>query len=161
MATTKDAEDIVQEVFVTLWDQRAHIDLQKSIESFLFVMARNKCLNHLKAHRVENNKLDIEDVSVLELQHLYQLDFSGKESKKQEELLIEEFNQAVEKLPSKRRDIFVKCKIEGRKQKDIANELGISVKAIEKQIATAKAEIYAQLIKKFPSLVVIISLILE
>ncbi|MGC9356179.1 MAG: RNA polymerase sigma-70 factor [Mariniphaga sp.] len=155
-----EVEDIIQECFITLWDKRETIDIQKRIESFLFVIIRNKCLNFLKNQKLESENIPPENLRVAELQHLYQLDLAEKEEKSLEEMLIQSFKESVNTLPKKMREVFVKCKLEGKKQKDVAEELGISIKMVEKQISKAKKQIREQLLKKYPALVVLIAMLM-
>lgn len=154
-------EDIIQETFITLWEKRETINPDKTIESYVFVILRNKCLNFLKKKQIENDNVDIEDIAVAELQYLYQLDFTQKEEKSLEELLIDSFKIAIEELPEKMKEVFTLCKIEGKKQKDVAEQLGISVKMVEKQISKAKKQIKEKLVAQFPTLIVLILMLLE
>ncbi|SHJ80480.1 RNA polymerase sigma-70 factor, ECF subfamily [Tangfeifania diversioriginum] len=161
IADDNEVEDVIQECFITLWEKRKSINPEKSIESFIFVILRNRCLNVLKSKKIEDRKVEIENLDVNELQYLYQLDFSEKEEKSIEEMLIESFREAVDELPEKMKQVFVACKIQGKKQKEVAEELGISVKMIEKQISKAKLQIRDKLMKQYPSMVVIILLLLS
>lgn len=155
------ASDLVQDCFVKLWEKRSTINPSHSVESLMFVMLRNRCLNWLrdqKLHAIGKEIISLEDS---ELQYLYQLDFTGKEEKSLEENLIEAIYESVNKLPEKKRIVFVKAKIEGRKSKDVAEELGISVKAVEKHLHQAKEQIRNDMLLKFPLLSVLISIILK
>lgn len=155
------ANDLVQDCFVRLWEKRQTIDPRQSVESLLFVMLRNRCLNHL---RDQKNELIEKKISVLEeneLQHLYQLDFTGREEKSLEEQLIEAIRESVDELPEKRRLVFIKAKIEGKKNKDVAEELGISIKAVEKHLHQAKEQIRQEVLLKFPLLAALIAIILK
>jgi RNA polymerase sigma-70 factor, ECF subfamily len=57
--------------------------------------------------------------------------------------------------------VFIKCKIEGRKQKEVAEELGISLKMVEKHISGAKYRIKEKLLKQYPILVVLVLMLME
>jgi RNA polymerase sigma-70 factor (ECF subfamily) len=114
--------------------------------------------------RDRKNDLTDKNLSLLEeseLQHLYQLDFTGREERPLEEKLIEAIRESVGKLPEKRRQVFVKAKIEGKKNKDVAEELGISVKAVEKHLHQAKEQIRKEMVEKFPLLSVLIAILLK
>jgi RNA polymerase sigma-70 factor (ECF subfamily) len=74
--------------------------------------------------------------------------------------LIASFQEAVDSLPGKMKKVFVQCKLEGKKQKMVADEMGISLKMVEKQIAKAKKQIRDQLLKKYPAMVVLIVMLL-
>jgi RNA polymerase sigma-70 factor (ECF subfamily) len=155
------ANDLVQECFVKLWEKRSTIKISQSVKSLLFVMLRNKCLNYLRDQKLHDFEKDIESIKENELQHLYQLDFIGKEEKSVEERLIEAIRESVEKLPEKRKLVFVKTKIEGKKNKEVAEELDISVKAVEKHLHQAKEQIRHEMLLKFPLLSALIAIILK
>ncbi|RIH65296.1 RNA polymerase sigma-70 factor [Mariniphaga sediminis] len=156
-----EVEDIVQESFLTFWEKHKSINTGKRIESLLFVMVRNRCLNYLKSSRLDWGRISLDNLDVQELQYLYQLDLNEKEEKSLEEMLVLSFREAINNLPDKMKTVFVQCKLEGRKQKEVAEELGISQKMIEKQIAKAKSQIREQLMKQYPTLVVLVAMLLE
>lgn len=156
-----DVEDIIQDCFLSLWENRKKIDEEKKIESLIFVMLRNRCLNHLKSQRLDSDLINLDGLGYSDLQHLYQLDLNEKEEKTIEEMLIASFQEAVNKLPEKMKAVFVQCKLEGRKQKDVASEMGISIKAIEKQIAKAKTIISDHLKLHHPSMLALILALLN
>lgn len=155
------SNDLVQECFVKLWEKRSTIKPLQSVESLLFVMLRNRCLNYLRDKKMQRTDQNIGFIEENELQHLYQLDFTGKEEKSLEEKLIEAIQQSIEKLPEKRRLVFTKTKIEGKRNKDVADELGISVKAVEKHLHQAKEQIRQEVLLKFPLLTVLIAFMLK
>ncbi|WP_321345798.1 RNA polymerase sigma-70 factor [uncultured Draconibacterium sp.] len=154
-------EDLIQETFITLWEKRNSIKTDRSIESYLFVILRNNCLNFLRNEKLEKTTFSVNLEEVSELQYLYQIDFLGKEEKSLEEQLVESFQQVVNELPDKMKLVFTQCKIEGRKQKEVAEEMGISVKMVEKHIAKAKEQIKNKLINQYPMLIIIITLLLD
>ena len=157
----KDAEDIVQECFFSLWKNRQNIDLRKSVESLLFVSLRNRCLNYLKEHsRYSFNSLQ-EGVISNELQYLYQIDLNDEKEMSVEERLVEALKNAIEELPERKKEILVKNKIEGLTQKEIAEQLGISVKTVEKHLRETKVELRMKLEKQFASLSILIYLLLH
>lgn len=155
------AHDLVQECFVRLWEKRATINELQSVESLLFVMLRNRCLNYLRDHRMQSIEKDLGRISESELQHLFQLDFTGKEEKVLEEKLLEAILDSIEKLPEKRKLVFIKSKIEGKKNRAVAEELNISLKAVEKHLQQAKEQIRKEMLVKFPLLSVLIAILLR
>ena len=155
------ANDLVQECFVRLWEKRSTISPNQSVESLLFVMLRNRCLNYLRDQKNELIDKNIGAMGENELQHLYQLDFTGREEKTLEERLIEAIRESVDNLPEKRKLVFIRAKIEGKKNKEVAEELGISVKAVEKHLHQAKEQIRTEMLKEFPLLSLLIAMILK
>lgn len=154
-----EAEDIIQECFIVLWEKHESINIEKRLESLLFVMVRNRCFNYLKSKKLTANHFDVEGLNVNELQYLYQLDLNNREEKSLEEMLLETLQQAVNDLPPKMKSAFVKSKLEGKKQAEVAEELGISIKMVEKHIAKAKERIRVQLLKKYSLLIVLIAVL--
>jgi RNA polymerase sigma-70 factor, ECF subfamily len=161
IASPEIEADIIQDCFVSLWEKRNTIDPEQSVESLLFVMLRNRCFNELRERKTELTRIDPENIKTAELQYLYQLDFTGREEKSLEEMLIEALKSAIEELPGKMKEVFIKTKIEGRKQSEVAQEMGISQKMIEKHIASAKEKLKTQLLKQYPLLSILILLLLE
>lgn len=155
------AEDLVQECFLKLWEKRKSIKESESVESLLFVMLRNRCFNYLRDRKALNSEYITDIDNLNELQFIYQIDFTGREGKSIEEKLMESFKNAIDELPLKRKEVFIKCKIEGEKQKDVAQDLGISIKAVEKHISKAKQSIHSKLIVEFPAFASIIAIILN
>lgn len=155
------ANDLVQECFMRLWEKRSTIQPHQSVESLLFVMLRNRCLNYLRDQKSELIDRSFNTLAETDLQHLYQLDFTGHEEMKLEESLLEAIRESVENLPKKRKLVFIKAKIEGKKNKEIAEEMGISVKAVEKHLHQAKEQIRQEVIGKFPLLSVLIAILIN
>jgi RNA polymerase sigma-70 factor, ECF subfamily len=156
-----DIEDIIQETFISLWEKREAINLSKSIENFVFVTVRNRCLNVLKSKKLHRKDVHIDDLNTSDLQYLYQLDFTEEEGGSLEEMLIESSRNVVDELPQKMKEVFILCKIEGKNQKEVADTLGISKKMVEKHISIAKEHIRKELTKQFPTLVAILSLLIK
>lgn len=154
-------EDIVQNTYVRLWEKRELIQLDKSVESLLFTISRNQCLNYLRDQKLAGELLSIDNNPWSHLQHLYQIDFSGTEEKTLEDQLFEALRAAIDELPERHNQILVKCKIEGKKQKEVADELGISLKAVEKSLSKSKQLLHANLSARFPELVILISFLLK
>ena len=152
-----EVEDIIQEAFITLWEKRRIIKADKSVESWIFVVVRNRCLNRLKRNKLEDEDFEIEDLKRKDLQYLYQLDFIKREEKSIEEMLGESLREAIHTLPGKMQKVLIACKIEGRKQQEVADELGISLKMVEKHIANAKKQLYKQLIRKYKRFIILMS----
>jgi len=152
-----EAEDIIQEVFITLWEKRKFIKADKSVESWIFVMVRYRCLNWLKRNKLENEDFEIEDLKRKDLQYLYQLDFINREEKSLEDMLGESLRQAIDTLPKKMKRVLVACKIEGKKQKVVASEMGISLKMVEKHLANAKKHLRRKLLKEYTRFLYLIS----
>lgn len=124
------AEDVVQEVFYKVWKKRKDIDTEKSFQSYLFTIALN-------AIRKYFNKL----ASANQLKHDLLILFSeNKETfgdKEDFQELVEKLEEFIRKMPERRRKIFRRKKLEGKSQKEIAEEFSITTKTVEYHITEA------------------------
>lgn len=125
------AEDVVQNIFIYLWENRNSLPVNCSIKSYLYTASKNKSLNHL---RNEKNKNRI----VGEL--LTQAEFNSGE-KADQFLEFEELrtviSSAIDVLPANCKTIYKLSRDEGLTNKEIAERLGISVKTVENQMTIA------------------------
>lgn len=123
------SEEIVQDVFISLWEKRAEMDPDKPIKTYLFTSVRNRCLNYIRDNKkFRSQYLDIElelEIPVPEKDLL---------SEKQVEQRIQ---QALDKLPEKCREVFELSRFEGLKYQQVADRLDISVKTVEAQMSKA------------------------
>lgn len=130
------SQDIVQEVFVKVWEKKAEIE-SLNIEAFLFRLVRNRCIDYIKHLKVVNNRLkEIHIASKYE--ELYRIDFVGNEPY----VLIEaELKRKIEKtiqdLPDRCREVFILSRMNGLKNKEIAEKLDINIKNVERHLNRA------------------------
>ena len=121
-------EDVLQEVYLKLWENRDEIEIQY-IKTYLFHAAKNRVLNHL---RDEQNR-----------HYLLENWFNQQQQEKQgkECYDLEQFTtllyKAIEQLPEKCREIFLLSRQEKLTYKQIAEKLDISVKTVEAQMGIA------------------------
>lgn len=120
----EDAEDVVQELFLTLWNNRKKIAIVENVSGYLYKMARNLALNHI---RTQTNYKTILDNQEEQLPYY------------EENLLeTEEFRMAlydcINLLPGRCKEVLLLHRVKGLKQKEIADQLSISVKTIKNQI---------------------------
>lgn len=136
----KVAEDLVQDVFVRLWVKYQGKE-SESWPPLIFTITKNRCLDHLKKFSFKNSPLDINTGLSPQEELLFLEDFVGGESATEENLMITELNRRidaiVETLSPRCREIFVMSRLRGMHNKEIAKALGISVKAVEKNITKA------------------------
>jgi RNA polymerase sigma-70 factor (family 1) len=121
------ADDIVQEVFLKLWTNRNNVKLE-TVKSLLYTIASNTIKNHFKHQKV-----------VYSFQNEVQSnEFSDEADSavRQEELNLK-LQNALAEIPEKSREVFLMNRIEGLTYADIAERLGLSVKAIEKRMSEA------------------------
>jgi RNA polymerase sigma-70 factor (ECF subfamily) len=131
-----EAHDIIQDVFVYLWQQRSMLVVSSSLNGYLSGMVRNSCLKHLR--NVASKTVDMDDERHLKLEELkhFQQDPDAINSLIEKEL-EGKLQEALEKLPPRCLEVFLLSRKEGLKNKEIANQLGISEKSVEKHITKA------------------------
>ena len=134
----EDAENIVQDVFLELWEKDFILHSHTNLFAYLFTSTKNRCLDFLRHKTVVRKTVSkLQDAHVQALQmKLYSLEAFDEQLflKPEIDSII---LQAIESLPEKCRKIFVMNKIEGIKQKTIAQELNVSINTVESQMAIA------------------------
>lgn len=139
VADVDDTEDILQDCFVRLWERRQTLTYV-SIQALLFTMVRNECLNYLK-HQAIVNGYQVDHLAHLAgEERLYNYDMLNSTDT---ELLYDELQRQIdrvmERLSPRTRQIFIMSRTEGMKNREIAQQLGISVKIVERHIGKALA----------------------
>lgn len=133
------AEDVVQDSFVRLFEHRDQLS-GEALSSLLFTMVRNQCLNYLKHQALVQGYQHETLKQQNDSERLYAFDMKGRAD---EPLLMEELqrqlHQVMEQLPQRSQEIFYLSRQKGMKNKEIAEQLGISVKAVEKHISKVLA----------------------
>src|SRR5690554_6316767 len=124
------SEELVQDIFIDFWEKRRKIKIQTSVKSYLLQMAKNRSLNFLRHEKVKlNTHLNIANTTVM----TYEMPSSTLDSEELRDLI----EKAVQKLPSKCRQIFRLAREEEYSYKQIADQLGISSKTVENQMGIA------------------------
>ncbi len=129
-----DAEEIVQQAFIKLWDVKHDINLNFSFDAYLFKITKNLSLNYLKKRASETLRNQDIALNVTHEDHLTEDTVTYREF---EEVAL----QAIEALPEKRQIIFKMRNEEGRSAEEIAEMLGISVNTVKSQLVKASKTI--------------------
>jgi RNA polymerase sigma-70 factor (ECF subfamily) len=130
------AKDVVQNVFVKIWETHPAFNFANP-EAFIYQMVRNASLNYIRHLKVVDNlKSEIKNQFLGE--ELYYIDMVGNEPY----ILIEkELNDKIlavmNSLPDKCLNVFRLSRLDGLKNREIAEQLGISIKSVEKHISKA------------------------
>jgi len=125
-----EAEEIVQEVFLKIWENRESLKNETSFQSYLFTIAFNAIRKHFNT-KSKDEKYRAEILEFLASEN------ASIESKPDFEVLVTKLDQLIEQMPDRRKEIFVKRKKEGKSVKEIAKEMVISPKTVENQITEA------------------------
>lgn len=125
-----DAREIVQEVFLRIWEKRENIDESQSFSSYVIQAAKHRIFNGFRKKVNEQAYIDFlafgDNTQANFTEH--QVDYMEVKQKAEE---------AINALPEKRREIFRLSREEGLKNKEIAEKLRISIKTVENQMGEA------------------------
>jgi RNA polymerase sigma-70 factor (ECF subfamily) len=137
-----DAEEIAQEVLLELWRRRERLAEQGSVQAYLFQSARNRALNHVRHERVQQRAAP------------YLARSEGAPARADAEVVEDEIAEAIAaaiaSLPPRCREVFELSRVHGLKQTEIAESLGVTVKAVEAQMARALRTMREQLAPWLP-----------
>ena len=123
------AENMVQDIFLKLWQNRREIIITTSLEHYLFRFVRNHSLNQLDKAKVRSGYLRMRIES--ESDHEDYTPFFPEPG------LLDKIEAAISALPVKRQEIFRMAREEGLKYREIAEKLNLSVKTVEAQMTLA------------------------
>lgn len=131
------AKEIVQDSFLALWNGRATLSDDTCLITYLMVVCRNKCLNHLKSLKLECVEIDeLTETDIYRRSNIYVL-----EDESLEILVTKELTSAIEaslsKLSPRTREVFMMSRYDGLKNREIAERRNITVKAVEFHISKA------------------------
>lgn len=149
----EEAENIVQDIFLMLWEKREALRVDVSLTAYLFTLVKNKSIDFLRHQMVEqmyseNVKHEYNEELNVKLFALESFDHNFSSEEDIETLL----RNAIDKLPERCRLIFIKSRIEGKKYKEIAEELNLSVNTVEGQISIALKKLREELKDYLPLL---------
>jgi RNA polymerase sigma-70 factor (ECF subfamily) len=131
------AENVVQDVFVSVWQNRTNLDPSKMVKSYLFTAVKNNSLKHLRHLNIESK--GIED-------NIAYIGDDERPDKKLDEREMElKIHQAIDELPEKCMEIFKMNRFENLKYAEIAGILDISIKTVETQMGRALKKLRGRL----------------
>jgi RNA polymerase sigma-70 factor (ECF subfamily) len=124
------AEDIVQEVFIKIWNNRRELKTDTSFQSYLFTIT----LNSIRKYFNQLSRLNT-------LKHDILFDSTGLkpdfDDRSDYQFILDKMEELIRQMPEKRREVFVKKKIEEKSLKEISEELNITTKTVEYHITEA------------------------
>jgi RNA polymerase sigma-70 factor (ECF subfamily) len=139
------AEDIVQDLFVTLWLKSKTIQINTSLKNYLFTAVKNRSLDHLKKEKTKEKGKQYISYTKKPAENLSVYWFAESELK-------ELIDKCLESLPPRCREIIVMSRFEGLKNQEIADKLGISKRTVELQISNALKQLRGDLKDYLPSI---------
>ncbi|WP_421827116.1 RNA polymerase sigma factor [Larkinella sp.] len=146
------AEDLVSEIFYQFYSEGVFNQITTSYRAYLFRTARNRAYNYLRWEL--SRKSPLEEATPLPIQ-----EFRQPDAITQYEELCQDVEKAINTLPLERRKIYLLYQFEGRKLREIADDLQISVRTVEVQVYRASQAI-RKLLKDKWLLITVIALLL-
>jgi RNA polymerase sigma-70 factor (ECF subfamily) len=150
------AEEVVQDVFLTLWEQQGRLKITASLKAYLFTSVRNRCLDHLKHLQVVNKYNEYYSNLLRDAEDLYIFSQESGDAWLIAGELEKKLTDAVGLLPEQCRRIFMLSRYDGYKNQDIADNLGITINTVQRQISIALEKLRVSM-KKYLSLLLFYS----
>lgn len=126
------AEDIVQDIFVKVWNDPDLLDGNKNINSYLYSMVRNRALEVIRRENI-SQKINQQ----LEYIQNNAADTNVEEDEIEKLLLLEQIYVSIRQLPPKCSEVFTLSKVNGLTYVQIAEKMNISVKTVENHMGKA------------------------
>ena len=143
-----EAEEIVQNVFVRLWEKQSSIRIETSLKAYLYRMVYNDCMNQVK-HRNVVLKFQKEKTYAMKNER------DNAEDRMAASQLNEKLSHALRELPEQCRTIFQLSRFEDLKYREIAAELRISEKTVENQMGKALKLLRMKLVDFLPLIIIL------
>ena len=141
-----DAENIIQDVFLHLYERRDLMDAYTNLTAYLFTSIKNRCLDYLRKWVLEQETAQgVQDEFEMELRMKYDSLEIFNTQFSDETDIGELLDNALQKLPERCRNIFIMNKLEGKKQNEIAEELNLSINTVESQMGIAYKKLREEL----------------
>lgn len=136
LLSISDSENIVQDIFLQMWETHGHIPYGSNIDAYLFTAVKNRCIDLLRSIKKKKTS-HLSDVEQKELDlKLYSLEMFDEQSFTLDEL-EKAITDAIASLPEGCRRIFLLSRMERLTYKEIAEQLDVSINTIEGQMSVA------------------------
>lgn len=133
------AEEIIEDVFIKVWQKRSHIVAIENLTFYLFITTKNIACNYLRKYKRRKN-ICLDELSL----PYYYINVSPEDVFITSETL-QGINKAINELPPQCRIIFKLIKEDGLKYKDVAALLNLNIKTIENQMGIALKKLHASI----------------
>jgi RNA polymerase sigma-70 factor (family 1) len=149
LKSSDNSEEIVQEVFVKLWEKHTKIFIHTSLRAYLYQSVFNSCMNYIKNIQSSNFKhVDLDNTSIRN--DLMSMDMADMEfSKVFSEKVESDLEEAINDLPDQCREIFRMCRNENLSYKEISHLLEVSRSTVKTQMGRAMNRLLKQMEKYF------------
>lgn len=143
------AEEVVQEIFVKIWEKREQLTITGSMGAYLTISVKNHCINYLKHQTIVSNYEKAEALK-------FSIDPSQGEEEMGDSEIEDAVMNAISELPPQRQKIFALSRVDGLKYHEIAEKLGLSIKTVEAQMGLALKQLREKL-KDYLTLLIILA----
>ena len=136
----EDAEEIIQDTFLAIWEKRVELSFDDSIRGYIIKTVKNKCLNKLQKKKIVSINIDHADEQRTKLS-------DGSQLLEEAELKLK-ITRSINMLPEKCKEIFLLSRSQNKTYKQIAEIKGISIKTVENQMGIALRKLRELLLKE-------------
>lgn len=132
------AEELLQDVFVKIWEKRQVLDNEKSFKSYLYTIAKNMVVDLFRRAALDRQMLEKFIIDNTELHYPFE---PTEDHEAQSKIIIQ---KALETLPLQRKRIYTLIKLEGKSYEEVAELLGVSTSTINDHVvkATKSLKVY-------------------
>lgn len=127
LGSRDEANDVVQEVFLSIWNKRHEITVTGSFSAYLYKAVKNRILNHIAHEKVVSNYAD-------SISNFIEEDYVFADSRLREKELEAIIAKEIASLPEKMREVFLLRKVEELSYDEIALQLNITDKTAKQQV---------------------------
>lgn len=127
-----EAEDITQNVFIKIWEKKLLINIDKSFEGFIFTIAYRLVIDYFR-----KNSAHLHSTTIMGLAEESIASQVNSDDLLKRHCLESLYEKALKSLPARRKEIFLLSRHNGLSNKQIAEQLGLSIKTVENQMTAA------------------------
>lgn len=128
MKSEPETEELVQDVFLKVWEKRFELKENLSFKAYIFTIAFNIIRKHFVKKALITRYFEQQVIEDEDLTTIQNIDFQSTKKA---------IDHLVNQLPARRKEVFIKSRFEGLTVKEIADELGTSPKTVENQLGEA------------------------
>jgi RNA polymerase sigma-70 factor (ECF subfamily) len=152
-----ESEEVVQQVFLKLWEIRESLSIERSVSAYLYQSVRNQSINYLKQKSIFSRNKEDYALKTRQAQLFSAISEEDGTSALLARELEQQINQAINNLPEKCREVFLLSRSENLSMKEIAERLNISTNTVQKQISIALTKLREILKYYLTALLVIVN----
>ncbi len=128
LKSESEAEELVQDVFMKIWEKRSELKENLSFKAYIFTIAFNIIRKHFIKKALTTKYFEQQVIEDADLSTIQNIDFQSTKKA---------IDHLVDQLPARRKEVFIRSRIEGCSIKEIAEKLGTSPKTVENQLGEA------------------------